>query len=478
MPNKPLLQVEDLRISFRGQKPDPKWPFRSVPEETMALDGIDIEVNAGEIVAVIGASGSGKTLLADALFGLFERNARASGSISFDGTKMDAESLVRLRGRGMSLVPQGTSHLDPLMKAGKQTRGKASDGRDRKRRLELQKELFERYGLGRKAEDLYPHELSGGMARRVLLACALEDEPRLIVADEPTPGLELQLAESAMDDLRSFTDAGGGVLLITHDIELALRSADRIAIVHDGKVADSVSSKEFLSGSPLAHPFSRKLWSAVFGEHDPRAYPPAPSPGERAILEAHGITFSYPGRNPVLENVGIQAFAGERVAVEAPSGKGKTTLCKILAGHLRSDSGTVLIDGEPLPRKGLRPVQLIGQHPEKAVDPRMRIRAILEEAGALDASLCRTLGIQESWMGRRPHELSGGELQRCCIARALAAKPRCLLCDETTAMLDAVSQEEIWKFLSQHAAKEGMAIVLTTHSRSLLKRIATRTVKL
>ena len=184
-----LLQVEGLGVSFRMY--DEKGPYlRARRREVPVIEDLSIAVHAGEIVAVAGASGSGKTLLADAILGLFEPNATVRGRIWFEGELLDADGLARVRGRGVSLVPQGVGSLDPLMKVGRQAEGFARGGgrRARAERRARRRELFARYGLSEEVADLYPHQLSGGMARRVLLCCALMDDPRVIVADEPTPG--------------------------------------------------------------------------------------------------------------------------------------------------------------------------------------------------------------------------------------------------------------------------------------------------
>ena len=260
-----LLQVEDLCVSFRMY--DESQPFfRAKQRDVEVLHNLSIAVHAGEVVAVVGASGSGKTLLADAVFGLFEPNSTVSGRIWFDGRRMDAAGLAALRGHGLSLVPQSVSHLDPMMRVGKQVEGFANGLTKAERRTRRQ-QLFERYGLGPEVARLYPHELSGGMARRVLLCCALMDDPRVIVADEPTPGLDLDLAVRALDDFRAFADAGGGVLLITHDIELALRVADRVAVFKDGTVVEETAVANFANPNLLRHEFTRQLWHAL-PEHD------------------------------------------------------------------------------------------------------------------------------------------------------------------------------------------------------------------
>lgn len=260
-----LLQVENLSVGFRMY--DSSAPFFKAQQRVVSvIDGLSVSVHTGEIVAIVGASGSGKTLLADAIMGLYEPNSQVSGSIWFDGRLQDARSLARLRGRGLSYVPQSVNYLDPLMKVGGQVQGAGSRAQ-RPARVARQQELFARYGLAPEVADLYPHELSGGMARRVLLCCALIENPQVIIADEPTPGLDLDLAARALDDFRTFADAGGGMMLITHDIELALRVADRVAVFHDGTIVEETAVENFASPYTLRHPFSRALWRAL-PEHD------------------------------------------------------------------------------------------------------------------------------------------------------------------------------------------------------------------
>lgn len=255
-----LLAVEHLSVSFRMYDADQPY-FRAGRRDAEVIHDLGISVHAGEIVAVVGASGSGKTLLADAVMGLFEPNATVRGTVWFDGVLQDAESLASLRGHGISLVPQSVSSLDPLMKVGRQVEGFAQPSTPE--RVSRRKQLFDRYGLKESVASMYPHQLSGGMARRVLLCCALMDEPKVIVADEPTPGLDLDLAVRAMADFRSFADEGGGVLLITHDIEMALRVADRVAVFKDGTVVEETAVENFVDASLLEHPFSRELWHAL-----------------------------------------------------------------------------------------------------------------------------------------------------------------------------------------------------------------------
>jgi peptide/nickel transport system ATP-binding protein len=236
--------------------------------------------------------------------GIFEPNMTVTGSVWFDGTLQDAHSLAALRGHGLALVPQGVDSLNPLRKVGKQIldstssqdsvpscRGRAparpanvttnengqpkwdmaggadapplQDGAAAQSPRSRMAALFTRYGLDPAVARAYPHQLSGGMARRVLLICALISNPRLIIADEPTPGLDLPLALKAMEDFRAFAQAGGGVLLITHDIELALRTANRIAVFKDGTVIEETAAQNFEHRDRLTHPFSQALYDAL-----------------------------------------------------------------------------------------------------------------------------------------------------------------------------------------------------------------------
>lgn len=194
-------------------------------------------------------------------------------------------------------------------------------------------------------------------------------------------------------------------------------------------------------------------------------------------LEAQNLTFRYPrrGASPVLEGVNFTLRAGERVGLSAPSGRGKTTLCKLLAGWEAPSSGQVLLDGVPLSRyRGFCPVQLLWQHPEEAVDPLLKLRGTLYEAGPVDPAILEGLGVKEEWLERYPSELSGGELQRVCAARALGPELRFLLCDEASAMLDLVTQARLWRFLLEQAERRGLGILIVSHDGALLSRLCTR----
>ena len=261
-----LLQVEHLSVAFEMYEEDASF-FQAKKRMVNIISDVNIAVHAGEIVAVVGASGSGKSLLADTILGIYEPNAQVSGTIWYEGTEQDARSLSQLRGHGISLVPQGVASLDPLMCVGQQVEGVGHPQSTRQARNTRRREVFSRSGLEESVASLYPHQLSGGMARRILLCCALMDNPRLIVADEPMPGLDLELAEQALSDFRDFANQGGGVMLITHDIELALHVADRVAVFYEGSIVEETAVSAFASPELLEHEYSRALWHAL-PEHD------------------------------------------------------------------------------------------------------------------------------------------------------------------------------------------------------------------
>ena len=194
-------------------------------------------------------------------------------------------------------------------------------------------------------------------------------------------------------------------------------------------------------------------------------------------LEARNLSFRYPRRGspPVLEGVSLTLRSGERVGLSAPSGRGKTTLCRLLAGWERPGGGQVLLDGRPLSQyRGFCPVQLLLQHPEEAVDPLLKLRTALYEAGPADRAVLEGLGIQDSWLERYPAELSGGELQRICVGRTLRPELKFLLCDEASAMLDLVTQARLWRFLLDYAQARNLGLLIVSHDAALLERICTR----
>lgn len=197
-------------------------------------------------------------------------------------------------------------------------------------------------------------------------------------------------------------------------------------------------------------------------------------------LEGKEISFQYDnGNRKILNQFSISVESGERVGLAAPSGFGKTTCCKILAGYERPDRGQVFLDGKPLSRwKGYCPVQMVWQHPELSVNPRRKMRTVLEEGDEIEERIVRGLGIEEDWKNRYPFELSGGELQRFCIARALGKRTEILLADEISTMLDLLTQSQIWEFLLKETEERQLGLLVVSHSEALLERVCTRIIRL
>lgn len=249
----PVLKIEHMNITFtqydRG--------MRQV--ELPTIRDLNVEVHEGEIVAVVGSSGSGKSLLAHGVMGVLPYNASMGGKIAYRGEELTADRIARLRGNEIVLVPQSLSYLNPFAKVGYQIRKGRKDAQTRQR-LD---NIFKRYDLKKEVEDLYPFELSGGMNRRVLIATAMIENPRLVIADEPTPGLDLKVAKRAMRHFRELADMGAAVLIITHDLELALETVDRIAVFYAGTTIEEAGVGDFEKEETLRHPYTKALWRAM-----------------------------------------------------------------------------------------------------------------------------------------------------------------------------------------------------------------------
>lgn len=248
---KTILEVKNLSVSFRmyGKGLEQK--------DLKVISNLNITVKEGEILAIAGSSGSGKSLLASAILGILPKNAAVSGTMNYYGEALTQKLQKKLRGREIALVPQSVEFLDPLMQTGKQVIGVRGT-------VEKQRQVFRRYELKEEVEQMYPFQLSGGMARRVLVSTAVIGDARLIVADEPTPGLSAAMAKEAMGHFRSLADEGRGVILITHDIDLAFDYADRIAVFYAGTTVETAPVEDFRTGpAALRHPYSKALWAAL-----------------------------------------------------------------------------------------------------------------------------------------------------------------------------------------------------------------------
>lgn len=255
MKKEPILSVKDLGISFS------QYTKGLRRRELEVITNLDIDLYEGEILAVVGSSGSGKSLLAHAILGILPDNATTEGNIIYKGKSLDSKDKEKLRGREMVFIPQSVNFLDPLMKVSKQVKISIDNKEKANKR---QRKIFNKYGLDKKVDNLYPFELSGGMARKVLLSTALVSDSKVIIADEPTPGLDEKSLNEALKDFRSIADSGCAILMITHDIESALKIADKIAVFYAGTTLEIANVNDFKGdGKNLRHPYSKALFNAL-----------------------------------------------------------------------------------------------------------------------------------------------------------------------------------------------------------------------
>ena len=255
MKKEPILSVKDLGISFS------QYTKGLRRRDLQVITNLDIDLYEGEILAVVGSSGSGKSLLAHAILGILPDNATTEGHIIYKGKKLTSKEKENLRGNEIAFIPQSVNFLDPLMKVSKQVKISIDNKEEANKR---QRKIFNKYKLDKKVDNFYPFELSGGMARKVLLSTALVSDCKVIIADEPTPGLDEESLNEALKDFRSIADSGCAILMITHDIEAALKIADKIAVFYAGTTLEVANVSDFKGdGKNLRHPYSKALFNAL-----------------------------------------------------------------------------------------------------------------------------------------------------------------------------------------------------------------------
>ncbi|GAB6990178.1 ABC transporter ATP-binding protein [Paenibacillus pini] len=249
-----ILEVKNLSVSFKQYTAGLKQIQHNV------ISSLNVNLEAGEILAVVGASGSGKSILAHAILGILPSNASVSGVITFEGEELTQARQQAVRGKQIALVPQSVNFLDPLMRVGSQVRTSVRKGKA----VEAQRAVFKRLHLRQEVEHMYPFQLSGGMARRTLLSTAMVSGAKVMIADEPTPGLDPVVMKEALDHFREFANQGCAVMLITHDIDSALQIADKIAVFYAGTIVEIARAEDFIGqGEAIRHPYSKALWRAL-----------------------------------------------------------------------------------------------------------------------------------------------------------------------------------------------------------------------
>ncbi|NIE77494.1 ABC transporter ATP-binding protein [Pantoea sp. Tr-811] len=486
-----LIDVRDLSVSyaFAGQR-------------TQALKQLSFSLAQGETLAIVGESGSGKSTLAGALLGLLPGNARIDqGQLWVDGidmAKASERAKRQVRGRTVGLVPQDPMvSLNPTQRIGRQIAEALvlAQGR-RYPALDADVlELLAQVGLDEPAlrARQYPHELSGGMRQRVLIAIALAGNPRLIIADEPTSALDVTVQRRILDHLQQLVaERGISLLIITHDLGMACDRADRLLVMKQGELIEQASPRQVLWGTP--QPYTHALLNAA-PAFVPRRRPSAP-PGQAPLLRLSRVAkrFALPGQSApftALQDLSLDVHAGQTLAIVGESGSGKSTALRIALGLETPSQGRVEIAGEDVSayswrqfRPLRRRIQLVQQNPFAALDPRFTVfDSIVEplvsfgllKGEALERKareLIARVHLPVHFLDRLPRELSGGQRQRVAIARALALEPQVLLLDEPVSALDVSVQAQILALLETLQQELGMAYVLVSHDLAVVASMA------
>jgi len=556
----PLLTAHDLHVHF------PVLASAAVPGSPVvrAVDGVSFDLAAGESLAIVGETGSGKTTIGRALLGLHPSDS-LHGSVRFDGQELmdldeDAWRAIRWKRIAMAVQNSGTA-FDPVYRIGEQIMEPMREhlglsAEDAKAKVDA---LAGRLGLGGRHLRAYPHQLSGGEKQRAMLAMALSCDPQILIADEPTSGQDVLSRIQLIDLLHQVRhESGLCLLLISHDLAAVSRLAERVAVLYAGKLIEVGKVAEVLEKP--RHPYAWGLLNAypnmttardlrgIRGELPDPTHPPAgcrfhprctqaveqcriEEPplvdvggrliachlgGVQVILQAHSLckTFSTNGdgrqrltrRNtgqPVQVNgmveavrdVSLEVREGEVVALIGETGSGKTTLGSLLVGLLKADGGRIVFEGQDLadvsgqPRKFLLSrIQFLAQDPFDVVSPRLTVVEIVREPLDIQAAakpveheekvrqVLKSVGlpIRGEFLGRRTHELSGGQLQRVAIARALVLDPKLIVADEPVSMLDASEQAKVINLLKDIQNERGMGLLLISHDLALVRKVADR----
>jgi peptide/nickel transport system ATP-binding protein len=438
-----------------------------------------LRVSPGVPLVILGETGSGKSLLAQAIMGTLPAGLVATGAIRLGVTELPAHDTAGRRavwGREIAMLPQEPwAALDPTMQAHRQVAEvphflACLPWRQARRRAA---EALAAVGLA-PAERRYPFQLSGGMCQRVALAATRIANATLLLADEPTKGLDTALRDSVAALLAAEVDRGAALVVITHDIALARALGGEMAVMLEGDIVEQGATARVLAAPE--HAYTRRLIAA-----EPEAWVPWPRRAAGPpVVEGRGLAKSY-GAQRLFEGMDLALGAGETVALLGPSGTGKSTLGNILLGLVRPDSGSVRRRGD-LPALGL---QKLYQDPLAAFAPSMTLGdaiAAVIRRHRLDPALATRLGerlrLPVALLARRPDQVSGGELQRFALLRALLLDPALLFADEPTSRLDLVTQAEVMELLREVVADTGMALLLVTHDAVMAGKVAQRNVVL
>lgn len=495
----PLLEVKDLNIAFgSGKNPIP------------TVHDANFQIYPGETVAIVGESGSGKSTTARAIIDLLPATGHVtSGSIVFQGEELVGASdkqMPAIRGRKIGLVPQDPmTNLNPVWTIGQQitealaanhiAKGKAAKARAC--------ELLAEAGMPEpeKHFNQYPHEFSGGMCQRALIAIGLHARPALLIADEPTSALDVTVQKQILDHLEGLIEnLDTAVLLITHDLGLAAERATRVIVMQHGHIVEQGPSREILTNPQ--HPYTKKLIAAApsLAAQRSETRHHKSSDSDLTLLQVKGVTkrFLLPSSRPwkkeyftAVNNVDLSIKQMHTTAIVGESGSGKSTLAKMMLGLLDPTEGEVTYEGKPI-RKMRRDAELnfrkrvqpVFQNPYGTLDPMWSVFNIIEEPLKVHhlgdkktrarrvSEIMDRVALPQSMLRRYPMELSGGQQQRIAIARALVLEPELIICDEAVSALDVLVQAQILELLNELQRDLGLTYVFITHDLAVVKQIA------
>ncbi len=489
-----LLRVEHLTVAFGAKK---------------VVDDVSFAVAAGEVLALVGESGSGKSLSALSVLQLLPSGATCTGAITLDRLDVLAApetDLRQLRGGCAGMVFQEPmTSLNPLARIGQQIAEAITlhqdlpPGATRARVASLLADV----GFADAASrlDAFPHQLSGGQRQRVMIAMALANDPKLLIADEPTTALDVTIQAQILKLLAAEKARRGlALLLISHDLAIVRRYADRVAVMRHGRIVETGPVADVFAAPQ--HPYTIELLAA-----EPSGLPPPLPPAPETLIEADRIKVHFPIRRGVLrrtvghvkavDDVSLTVRAGETVALVGESGSGKSTLGYALAA-LQDAEGAIRFRGEPFPcpdRKRMRrlraELQIVFQDPFGSLSPRLSVAEIIAEGLAVHAKhlarperearvaeALRQVGLPPDIGGRFPHEFSGGQRQRIAIARAIVLRPRFLVLDEPTSALDMSVQAQIVDLLRRLQTEHGLGYLFISHDLRVVRALAHRVIVL
>jgi peptide/nickel transport system ATP-binding protein len=497
----PLLQVEKLQVAFSTR--------HGVVE---ALHGIDISLEKGETLGIVGESGSGKSVTSLAVMRLLDRAGKiTAGRVRFEGrdiTHVGHSDLRQLRGSSLSMIFQNPRMaLNPIRTVDQQivdvlaAHGRLSRASAREQALDLLRAVLIRDPEARLTA--YPHELSGGMCQRVMIAMAIACEPALLIADEPTTGLDVTTQQTVMELLaRIKAERGMAMILITHDLGLAARWCDRISVMEAGRVVEQ-GPTEALFEAPK-HSYTRRLVAASPTRHSvladlapdgPRVVekPHVHKPGTPPVLELVNVMKSFGGPTPAVNDVSFRLPAGGALGLVGESGSGKSTLSRLICRLIDPDDGDIVFEGESIARIPSREfhksplrraIQIVFQDPHDSLNPRhsafesiahpLRRLEGLRDGAVLTSRVrdsAHRAGLPMDLLERFPHQLSGGQKARVGIARALAPRPRLMILDEPTAALDVSVQAVILQLLDGIRREDGIGLLFVSHDLNVVRML-------